>query len=108
MMPTKREILIEDMELLQRRLDWLQQNVPGNDIWQNILLWEHTKIHHDIIDYILSKGEKNEKVQESDPQSKSGEAEMQAFQVREGGVDKVLAAIYRRQDRCDQQSTWNP
>lgn len=60
--PTKREILIEDMELLQRRLDWLQEHISANDIWQNQLLWENTKINHDIIDYLLSKGEKNEKV----------------------------------------------
>ena len=58
MMPTKREILIEDMELLQRRLDWLQQNVPANDIWQNQNLWELNKINHDIIDFLLTKGDK--------------------------------------------------
>ena len=58
MMPTKSEILIEDMKLLQRRLDWLQQNVPANDIWQNELLWEDNKILHDIIDYLVTKGDK--------------------------------------------------
>lgn len=58
MTPTKIDILKEDMALLQKRLDWLQQNVSANDTWQNIALWEDTKIKHDILDYILTKGNK--------------------------------------------------
>lgn len=58
MTPTKRQILIEDMALLQKRLDFLQQTVPANDTWQNVNLWELNKIQHDILDYVLSKGSK--------------------------------------------------
>ena len=58
MTPTKRQILIEDMALLHKRLDFLQQTVPTNDTWQNVNLWELNKIQHDILDYILSKGSK--------------------------------------------------
>ena len=58
MTPTKRQILIEDMALLQKRLDFLQQTVPANDTWQNVNLWELNKIQHDILDFILSKGSK--------------------------------------------------
>ena len=58
MTPTKRQILIEDMALLQKRLDFLQQTLPTNDTWQNVNLWELNKIQHDILDYILSKGSK--------------------------------------------------
>ena len=58
MNPTKTDILKEDMALLQKRLDFLQQTVPANDTWQNVNLWELNKIQHDILDYILSKGSK--------------------------------------------------
>lgn len=58
MTPTKRQILIEDMALLQKRLDFLQQTVPANGTWQNVNLWELNKIQHDILDYVLSKGSK--------------------------------------------------
>lgn len=72
--PTKKQILIEDLALVQKRLDFLQQTVPANDIWQNQLLWEHTKILNDILEKEINK---NEKVSESDPQGESGEAEVQ-------------------------------
>ena len=72
--PTKKQILIEDLALVQGRLDFLQQTVPANDIWQNQLLWEHTKILKDILEKEIDK---NEKVPESNPQSESREAEVQ-------------------------------
>ena len=50
--PTKKQILIEDLALVQKRLDFLQQTVPANDIWQNQLLWEHTKILKDILEFL--------------------------------------------------------
>ena len=72
--PTKKQILIEDLALVQKRLDFLQQTVPANDIWQNQLLWEHTKILNDILEKEINK---NEKVSESNPQSESRETEVQ-------------------------------
>ena len=72
--PTKKEILIEDLALIQKRADFLQQAVPANDIWQNQLLWEHNKVLLDLLEKEITK---NEKVPESNPKSKSGEAEVQ-------------------------------
>lgn len=72
--PTKKQILIEDLALVQKRLDFLQQTVPANDIWQNQLLWEHTKILQDLLEKEIPN---NEKVSESNPQSESREAEVQ-------------------------------
>lgn len=71
--PTKKQILIEDLALVHKRLDFLQQTVPANGIWQNQLLWEHTKILKDILEKEIDK---NEKVPESNPQSESREAEV--------------------------------
>ena len=59
MTPSKTDILKEDMALLQEKLEWLQQNVPANDTWQNVSHWESAKIQHDILDYILTKGGKD-------------------------------------------------
>ena len=72
--PTKKEILTEDMALIQKRADFLQEHVPANDIWQNQLLWEHNKVLLDLLEKEIMK---NEKIPESNPQSKSGEAEVQ-------------------------------
>jgi len=103
MTPTKIDILKEDMALVQKRLDFLQEHVPANDIWQNQLLWEHTKIWHDVLDYILSKGEKkNEKVSESNPQSESREIKIETVDVCPRTVDKISALIQRLQDSSDQ------
>ncbi len=48
--PTTKEILIEDLARVQKRLDFLQENVSANDIWQNRLLWELTKIVKDLLE----------------------------------------------------------
>lgn len=58
MSPTKIDILKEDLADLQKDLEWLQQNVSANDIWQNQLLWRVVKRQNDMFDYILTKGEK--------------------------------------------------
>ena len=108
MSPTKREILIEDMANLQKRLDWLQEHVSANDIWQNQLLWELTKYQHDMFDYILNKGEKNEKVSESNPQSASGEEALQEQQVCTRRVDQVSAILQRLENRRYEQGSFNP
>ena len=50
MTPTSNEILVEDLEHLQKWFDLLQNIVPANDIWQNNLLWELTKIVKDILE----------------------------------------------------------
>ncbi len=60
--PTKKQILIEDLSLTQSRLEFMQQTVPANDIWQNQVLWEHTKILNDLLEKEINK---NEKVSES-------------------------------------------
>ena len=60
--PTKKQILIEDLSLTQSRLEFMQQTVPANDIWQNQVLWEHTKILNDLLEKEIAK---NEKVSES-------------------------------------------
>lgn len=60
--PTKKQILIEDLALTQSRLEFMQQTVPANDIWQNQVLWEHTKILNDLLEKEIAK---NEKVSES-------------------------------------------
>lgn len=60
--PTKKQILIEDLALTQSRLEFMQQTVPANDIWQNQVLWEHTKILNDLLEKEINK---NEKVSES-------------------------------------------
>ena len=60
--PTKKQILIEDLALTQSRLEFMQQTVPVNDIWQNQVLWEHTKILNDLLEKEIAK---NEKVSES-------------------------------------------
>lgn len=52
--PTRKEILIEDLESMQKWMDFLQQTVPANDIWQNRLLWEHTKWFKDLFEKELS------------------------------------------------------
>ncbi len=97
--PTKREILIEDMTILQDRLSFLQEHVSANDIWEHQLLWELTKFQYDLFDYILSKGEKNnEKVSESNPQSESGKAALQSFEVCKRRVDEMAAYIQRCQN----------
>ena len=56
--PTKKEILIEDMALIQKRADFLQEHVPANDIWQNRLLWEHNKVLLDLLEKEINKHEK--------------------------------------------------
>lgn len=102
--PTKREILTEDMAILEDRLSFLQQSVSANDIWEHQLLWELTKFQYDLFDYILSKGEKNnEKVSESNPQSESRKIEVQAVEVCQRRVDEMAAYIQRCQDRRYQQ-----
>lgn len=58
MSPTKIDILKEDLADLQKDLEWLQQNVSANDIWQNQLFWRVVKRQNDMFDYILTKGEK--------------------------------------------------
>ena len=60
--PTKKQILIEDLAITQSRLEFMQQTVPANDIWQNQVLWEHTKILNDLLEKEIAK---NEKVSES-------------------------------------------
>lgn len=56
--PTKKEILTEDMALIQKRADFLQEHVPANDIWQNQLLWEHNKVLLDLLEKEINKHEK--------------------------------------------------
>ena len=53
--PTRKEILTEDLASILKWLDFLQQCVPANDIWQNRLLWEHTKILKDLLEKETSK-----------------------------------------------------
>ena len=62
--PTKKQILIEDLALIHKRADFLQEHVSANDIWQNQLLWEHNKVLLDLLEKEITK---NEKVSESNP-----------------------------------------
>lgn len=55
---TTKKILIEDLESLDNDMEFLQENVAANDIWQNQMLWRHTKILRDLTVKELNKKEK--------------------------------------------------
>ena len=48
--PTRKEILSEDLGRMLKWMEFLQQNVPANDTWQNRLLWDHTKVLKDLLE----------------------------------------------------------